>query len=191
MLTNRINYSEKVSRDLENLEQFTQNLQEITKEYTVTTENKIDETDLKRTASALVGQLAAIKQTTFDHAMIGLASLIQSGAHLRSVQNRRIKIRDLEFTKKDLLFASDQINNPFTLRTIAKGLNKVIASTAMDLKLPGNLYSKFKLEHPNHKPDFNNQEMLKIAVYCTDFQYENPDTPELVKIFLSNRLTRE
>lgn len=177
--------------DTENLDEFEKRVNQITRDYNVTTENKIDEIALRKTTTQLVTTIAAIKQITFDHALIGLAALIQSGGHLRSVQNRKIRIKDVEFTKKDLLFASDQINNPFTLRTIARGINKTIAAIAIQMKIPGNLYSQFKIENPNHRPDFIQTETLKIAVYCTDFQYENPDTPEIVKVFLSNRLTKK
>jgi 2-phosphoglycerate kinase len=113
--------------------------------------------------------------------------LLQSGAYLRSVTNRKINSNGVEFTKKNLVFASEQVNNPYTLRAISKSLRDIIVKVSFAYEIPGHIYSQFKLENANYVATKSKQEILQIASYCTDFQLDNLHTPSIVREFLAIR----
>jgi hypothetical protein len=98
--------------------------------------------------------------------------LLQSGAYLQSVLNRRINSNGIEFTKKNLVFASEQVNNTYTFRAIAKSLREIIVKISFAYEIPGHLYSQFKLENANYIATRNKKEILEISSYCTDFQLD-------------------
>lgn len=81
----------------------------------------------------------------------------------------------------------EQTECKFTLRNIAKFLRNKIVNVAKKYGIPGNLYSKFKSENLNLIANNSQSENLKIAIYCTDFQKDNPDAPPIVREFLASR----
>jgi hypothetical protein len=170
-----------------NIDNFDKNFEYIKEAYTLTTENIEDETEIRKTANELIHKYSKIDNITFEFAAIGICALMQSGAYLKSVPNRKININNHEFTKKTLITASDLINNKYTLRSIARNLRKTIAKVAYEYNIVGHLYARYKIENPNTIANNDTEINKKIAIYCTDFQIENPDTPIAIREYLANR----
>lgn len=169
------------------LHNFTQNIDIIVDKYQIKKDDPERTTNLDTTIASIAAKLAKIEDVDFDQAMLGICSLLQSGAYLKSVTNRKTTIADKEFDKAGLLKAAEQANCKYTLRVIAKHLRKTIVTVARKNELPGNLYAKFRTENQTHINSIPKEEALELAIYCTDFQLDNPDTPEIVTKFLSNR----
>jgi hypothetical protein len=177
----------KKDEQLDVLENFNNNLDNFTQQYPLERQTQLDETQLKQTVIKLATKIAGVEQISVDHALLGICSLFQSGAHLKSVTNRIITIGGKQFTKRSLVFAYETLNVKFTFREIARYLNKTIAEIAYRYNIPGNLYARFRLENANLIANNSLEENKKIATYCTDFQIENPDTPPIVREFLASR----
>lgn len=128
------------------LESFEKNINIILSKYNVTSNNEDQERNIRLKASEIILKLSEIEQVSFEHGTIAVCALLQSGAYLRSVTNRKIVSNGIEFTKKNLVFASEQVNNIYTFRAIAKSLKNIIALISLEYELPGHLYSQFKLE---------------------------------------------
>lgn len=169
------------------LEQAQENALSLAQRFTVEKESAEDEKQLKNTTAKLIQKISKNEDIPFEHALIGLCGLMQSGAYLKSVSNRKIKMGGKEFTKKSILFAIDQIECKYPLRKIARLLKHTIAQVAMEQSIPGNLYAKFKIENANLIAQSNAEDIKKYSTYCADFQIENPDTPPIVREFLANR----
>jgi len=115
-----------------------------------------------------------------------MALILQSGGYLKGVNNRKVTVIDYELTKRKLVAAAKAVKCPYTLRTIARVNRDTIALVAEKFNAPGNLYSQYKVHNPNIlKADPKMQ--LEHAIYCTDFQRENPNIPQEVLSFLSTR----
>lgn len=170
-----------------NIDNFDKNFEYIKEAYTLTTENIEDETEIRKIANELIHKYSKIDNITFEFAAIGICALMQSGAYLKSVPNRKITINNHEFTKKTLITASDLINNKYTLRSIARNLRKTIAKVAYEYNIVGHLYARYKIENANSIANNDTEINKKIAIYCTDFQIENPDTPIVIREYLANR----
>lgn len=169
------------------LQEFMKNIDEITEQYVLDQEDTEQEEQIKNKVIQITKKLSILEQTTFDHALIGICALMQSGAYLKNVINRKIKLGKVEFTKKNLLFAADQVDNRYTLRIIAKFLRKIIATISNKYSIPGHLYARFKIENANLIAQSDPETVKQYAIYCTDFQIENPDTPPIIREYLANR----
>lgn len=172
---------------VKDFESFEARFEEITEKYQVNPD-KEDETQVRDMALKITNKLSNIANRNFDQTFIGICALMQCGAHLKGVQNRTIKIDDYEFSKRELIFASEQAKNTYTLRKIARSIKEYIAKVAIKYKIPGHLYKKFRTKNPQFEPLKNPQETMYISAYCTDFQYDNPKAPLIVREFLSKRL---
>lgn len=169
------------------IDNFTKNLDSYTRQYSIDQENIESDINLRKTVIKLTNKLAGIENVTSEHALIGICALLQVGAYLKSVANRKIKISGTEFNKKNLIFAAEQIECKYTLRTIARYLKCIIAVIAYKNDIPGHLYSRFKLENANLIAQNDPNKNKMFSVYCTDFQIENPETPPPIREFLANR----
>lgn len=169
---------------IENLEE---RFEAIKDDYAVTQEAADEKAIIRQKANEIIAKYSQIDSISFDHAAIGICSLIQSGAYLKSVTNRKIRINNHDFSKKTLLYAAEQVGNKYTLRAIARSLQKIIAKIANNYNIPGNLYARYKLENATTIASNSAEENKRIAIYCTDFQLENPDTPTKVREYLANR----
>lgn len=178
---------EKNTTPTSNLENFIENIDQITETYSVTQDKKQDDIQIRNKVNETINKYASIEQIPFDFATIGMCALFQSGAYLKSVPNRKITINNHEFTKKSLIFAAEQVDNKFTLRAMARHLNKTIAKIAYKYDIPGHLYARFRIENANLIAQNDPETNKTIATYCADFQIENPDTPSVVREYLSNR----
>lgn len=177
---------EKINEDF--LEKFNSNFEKITEKYTYEPEKLENNEELKNVTNRLISKFAVYEEVDFDHALIGIAALFQCGAYLLSVSNRKITIGNKEFSKANLIHASQAIENKkYTYRSIARYLRTTIAKIADKYNIPGNLYARFKIENATLISKNDEYTNKKIAIYCTDFQLENPDTPEVVREFLANR----
>lgn len=166
---------------------FEQNFQEIAQTYTVTQIQAEDEGPIREKASQIVQKYAMIENITFDFALIGICGLLQSGAYLKSVTNRKIKINNKEFTKRSLLFASEQVDNKYTLRKIARSIKYIIAQIAVYYGIPGHLFARYRLENANIVAQIPKEQIILFSAYCTDFQIENVNTPQTIREYLANR----
>jgi len=184
-LTNTTN--KKISNLDEILTNFDSSFDKISSIYSITQENPDQDEQLKQKTVLTIAKYAAIAEIPIDFAIIGISALLQSGAYLKNVPNRRIKINNHEFTKKNLVFAAEQAENKYTLRAVARFLRSTIAKVSYTYSIPGHLYARFKIENANLIASNDPETNRKIATYCTDFQIENPDTPLIVRAYLANR----
>lgn len=69
-----------------------------------------------------------------------------------------------------------------TPRQFARTMASVISRVALKLEEPGDLSRQMRLDHPNLT--------LEDAVWCSNFQSQNPDCPEPVQIWLSKNYKR-
>jgi hypothetical protein len=182
-----INNNTNTETTPEKLLEFTSNLTEITKKYSYEQEKIENTIHLEATIHKLIYKFSLLQETEYDHAAIGMCCLLQSGSYLKSVTNRTIKIGGTTFTKKNLIFASEQIENTYTLRYIARYMKKTIAKIALHYKIPGHLYSRFKIENATLIASNTEEQNRELATYCTDFQIENTETPEIIIEYLANR----
>jgi len=169
------------------LDNFLDNVENITDFYRFDQERLVDSELIHQTIDKITDKLASMNNVEYDHALIGICALFQSGAYLKSVTARRITIAGKEFTKKNLNYASDLVESKFTYRIIARYLNKTIATIALKYSIPGHLYSRFKVENANLVANNTQEKNMFLAAYCADFQIENPDTPSIVREFLASR----
>jgi len=169
----KVNYHDPIDNFLSNMEQ-------ITSKYKIEQENQLDLQEIKQTAIKLIQKIAVIEQIEFDHALIGVCALMQSGAYLKSVTNRKVIIGGKEFSKKTLIYAAELINCNYTFRVIARSLNDVIAKIAYKYQIPGHLYSRYKIENVNIIVNNSIEQNRLNATFCADFQIENPKTPSSV-----------
>jgi UDP:flavonoid glycosyltransferase YjiC (YdhE family) len=143
---------------------------------------------VRTTVDRSIERLAAIKQISIPLATVGLCGLLQAGAYLKGVQNRVINFNNVPFDKKELVYALEKAKSTFTLRVIARSIKEEIIIVSRKYQIPGHLFARFKIEHPELPLDFkNNPEALEYAIYCTDFQIDNPNCPQVVRTFLSTR----
>lgn len=170
-----------------NIEQFNNNIPNLINQYTVEQEKPEDDPLMLPTINKIIYKLASLHSTTEDHATIGFCSLLQSGAYLKSVSNRRIRIAGIDFTKSDLLFILQSMECRYTLRNIARYLKNTIALVSYQYQIPGHLFARFKIENPNLIAENDTETIRKFATYCTDFQIENPNTPKEIREYLANR----
>lgn len=176
-----------INPKIDPIEMFNRNFDQIVKTYAITQELIEDEGPIRHKAIQIINKYAMIEQIPFDFAVIGVCGLLQSGAYLKSVTNRKITINNKEFTKKSLVFAAEQVDNKYTLRKIAKILRQTIVRIAYTYYIPGHLYSRFKIENANYIANLDPENIRIIASYCTDFQIENPNTPPIIREFLATR----
>lgn len=169
------------------LDNFESNFENISSIYSITQDKLENDDTLKQKINLTIAKYSAIEDISTDFAIIGISALLQSGAYLKSVANRRIKINNQEFTKKSLLFAFDQADNKYTLRAMARFLKFTIAKVSKTYNIPGHLFAKFKIEYADLIAKSNPEEIKNYSIYCTDFQIENPDTPQIVREYLANR----
>lgn len=169
------------------LDYFSQNFETVTNQYRIEQEQQIDYAHIRQTVIKLANKIATSEQTDINHALIGMCALFQTGAYLKSVTNRKIRVAGKEFTKKSLVYSAELTECKYTLRTLARYLNKIIVQIGYKYGIPGHLYSRFKIENANLIANNTPQDNLILSVYCTDFQIENPDTPPIVREFLVNR----
>lgn len=169
------------------LDNFEMNIETILPHYNVFLNMENHEKEIKCKASEIILKLSDIEQVSFEHSVIGTCLLLQAGAYLKSVTNKKINIKGIEFSKKNLVFASDQVNNVYTFRSISQALRFIIAKISLRYNIPGHLYYQFKLENVNFITEKSKQEITQIAAYCTEFQIDNPDTPYIVREFLAIR----
>lgn len=149
--------------------------------------NEVDQIQsIKDTTMKIVQQISLAEHIDVDLAFISFALLLQSGGYLKGVTNRKILIGDYEFSKKKVILAMKTVKCVYTLRTIARVNREIIAKIAKKMKYPGNLFSQYKVRNPDILKK-SEEVQLEHAVYCTDFQRENPSTPEEVLNFLLNR----
>lgn len=128
------------------LDNFENQIENILPQYNVFSDTGDHEKNIRLKASEIIAKLADIEQVSFEHAVIGTCVLLQSGAYLKSVLNRKIHSNGVYFSKRNLVFASEQVNNFYTLRVIAKSLRQIIVKISIEYQIPGHLYSQFKLE---------------------------------------------
>jgi len=136
----------------------------------------------------LIKQISLMDQIDPQTVYIALAILIQSGGYLKGVSNRKAYLIDknYELSKRTVINAMKASKCNCTLRTIAKFNRDTIAEIAYKRKIPGNLYTKYKINNPDIlKASIETQ--WQHAKYCTDFQRENPNLPIEVLRFLSTR----
>lgn len=176
----------KKENTTELLDNFEKNIDQITDKYTITRKIE-DESEIRKTIATIVKKQSITEEINFDQSLVGLCCLLQTGAYLKSVSNRKINIANHEFTKKSLLYVMEQSECKYTLRNIAKHLNKTIALISLKYQIPGHLYARFKAENASLIANNSPEQNLILAAYCTDFQIENPDTPEIIRNFLSTR----
>lgn len=169
------------------LNNFDNQFEQISQNYSITSENKIDEEDVIKKAAQIITKVANMHDIKPDHALIGVCAILQSGGYLKNVENRKITIDEVTFNKKEILLAAEQSNSNYTLRTIARCLRSQIATIAKKYEIPGHLYAQFRLENPNILSIKDPNEQLNIAAYCTDFHLDNPEAPQIVHDFLTNR----
>lgn len=169
------------------IEKFKSNIDSITDKYPIDKDNPEDEIALKQTITKIIKKYSQIEQITPEHALTGICLLFQIGSYLKSVTNRKIKVGQTEFTKKNLLFATEQSDNKFTLRKIAKYLRQTIADISYRYSVPGHLYARYRIENINEINQNTPEQNKQLATYCTDFQLDNPNTPEKIQQYLSSR----
>lgn len=169
------------------IQNFENNFEEIANTYTIDLEQSEEEVPIKHKIIQIVNKYATIENVPFDLALIGICSLLQSGAYLKSVTNRKIKISNKEFTKKTLVFAAEQVDNKYTLRKIARVLKHIIAKVSYKYNIPGHLYSRFKIENANFIAQNTPETNRILATFCTDFQIDNIETPAIIREYLANR----
>ena len=169
------------------LNEFNANMPHILETYQYEQSRSIDEKDLTLTIFKLVDRLAHTEQVDFNHAFLGICTLLQTGAYLKSVTNRKVKIADKEFTKRSLLFVMDQTQCKYTLRIVARFIRDQIADISYNYRISGHLYARFKIENATLIASNSDEENRTLASYCTDFQIDNPNTPEQVRQYLANR----
>lgn len=172
------------------IKKFEQEIENKPIEYSITQGTEIDVKSIENTVEKIAAKMSIIEGIPTNLAMIGICALLQCGSYLKSVSNRSIKIGNIDFTKRKLLFAAEQVENKYTLRNIAKAINKTIAKTAYKYNIPGHLYSRFKIENANLIAQNDPETNKRISIYCTDFQIENPDTPPIVREYLATREKR-
>lgn len=130
--------------------------------------------------------LAYVDQVEIPVAFTGFMMILQTGGYLKGVQNRKINMQGYELTKRKVIEAMKKTQCDFTLRTIARVNREIIAKIAYATKTIGNLYSQYKI-YNNLIIQKEEDIQLNHAIYCTDFQRENPNTPPEVLNFLANR----
>lgn len=128
------------------LDNFETQIENILPQYNIFSDTNDYEKNIRIKTSEIIAKLADIEQVSFEHAVIAVCALLQSGAYLKSVLNRKVHINGVQFSKKNLVFAAEQVNNVYTLRSIAKSLKQITARIAVEYQIPGHLYSQFKLE---------------------------------------------
>lgn len=178
---------EKKKNEKDLLQKFVEDFPRINQQYQITQNKTEDDFQIKKTIIQIITKFSTIEQISFEFSLIIICCLFQSGAYLKSVVNRKIKVNDIEFTKKNLIFAAEQVDNKYTFRTIARYLKQIIAKISMEYNIPGHLYSRFKIENANLIASNDLETNKKIAIFCTDFQIENPETPTVVREYLANR----
>lgn len=178
---------ETVERKLDPLDFFEKNFDSITIKYNLRKDYNEDDTQVREYLIRLIDKLASINKVEFDLARLGYSAVMQAGGYLKSVTNRRIIIGNVEFTKKNIIYASEELGNKYTLRAIARYDKNAIARIALKYNYPGHLYARFKIENANFIAQQTPEQCIYLSVYCTDFQIENPDTPPIVREFLANR----
>lgn len=183
-----MNKTEKNSKNNNNLlESFAENFDNISSAYTITQDKPEDDELLKTKTNLTLAKYAAIEQIPIDFAIIGISALLQSGAYLKSVPNRKIKINNHEFTKKSLVFAAEQAENKYTLRAMARFMKLNIVKVALTYNIPGHLFARYKIENASKIAQMNPEIIKTYSAYCTDFQIENPDCPEDIRQYLADR----
>lgn len=169
------------------LEYFDMNFDKITNKYSMTKESLQDDIQIRQFLIRVIQKVADTHKVNFDHALIGFCALMQAGGYLKSVTNRKITVGGIEFSKRTILYAMEEISCKYTLRSLSRYNRAIIAKVAKKYNYPGHLYARFKIENPNLIANLPSEEQEYYARYCTDFQIENPDTPPLVREFLANR----
>lgn len=171
----------------ESLDYFDQNFEFISNSYFSSMISENEENIIREKANEIIQRYSIIEGISYNHAVFGICSLFQSGAHMKSILNRTTIIQNVEFTKKTLLFASEQVGNKYTLRAIARSMRNTIVLVSYKYDIPGHLYRKFRLENSDECV-LSTEEDLKIySVYCTDFNSDNPFAPLIIRKFLSKR----
>lgn len=180
-------FSRKSEKDtMESWNDFKQNIPQKIQQYNMGTTNPEDTTQIHNKALEIIDRMAAGNRIDFDHAALGTCALFQCGAHIKGVANRKFTVQNYEFTKENLLYASNLSKNTFPLRAIARAIREEILTVARAYQIPGHLYRRFKLENPEFVYE-NEEQRIEIMISCTDFQTDNPDIPAPVKTFLAKR----
>lgn len=176
-------------KDTTDFDIFSINLEEIAKNTKLVNEKQIDTETLKKYCSELIKRVATNTDSDIKTATIATLLLLQSGAYLKGVSNRNIKLNDKEFSKRDLSISLETIksNKSLTLRNIAYGLRDEMVQASRLYNVPGNLFARFKTQYSEQIAKLNDQETFEHSLYCTDVQSDNPKTPALVKEFLAKR----
>ena len=83
----------------ENLDYFQQNFESISQDYFSDFCDHDEDFKIKEKANEIIQRYSIIEGVSYNHSVIGVCSLFQSGAYLKSVLNRIVVIKNIEFTK--------------------------------------------------------------------------------------------
>lgn len=169
---------------------FEQNIEEIAKKYDPTINQKEDEKQAKEATIKTIDRLARIENVSFEEAAVAFCYIMQSGGYLLSVSDRRVIVGGHEYTKKSLIAALESINSKYKLRRLARSFRNNIIKISRINKLQGNLFSQYKKENPETLK-LDDSTLLEHMIYCTDFNVDNPEAPQEVLKFLSQRETNK
>lgn len=169
-------------------EQLIENINTENQEYQDVEKEEDLEPYVREQTLRLIKQIALNEETEPETVFIAFAAILQSGGYLKGVSNRKILLTDKKFelTKRTIINAMKITKCGCTLRTIARHNRELIAEIAFKRKIPGNLYTQYKIHNPEILKQTPEEQWIH-AKYCTDFQRENPNAPFEVIKFLSTR----
>lgn len=174
------------NKKIQNLDYFSKNFDLISENYLLQTNLEQEEKKIKQKANEIIQKYSIIEGISYNHGVLGVCGLLQSGAHLKNVFTRLIIIENIEFTKKSLLFASEQVGNKYSLKSIARSIRDIISQVSFKYNIPGHLYKRFKVDNPDFIPQ-DLQQLKLYSIYCTDFNFDNFKVPLRVRKFLCER----
>lgn len=178
--------SEKSEKKQMSYEEVVIKLENKLKDYTYT-DSALDQTkSIKDYTIRIAETIAKNDQTDIETVLLAISMILQSGGYLKGVNNRKVCLQDYELHKKKIISSMKSNRCPYTLRTIARVNRDFIAKVARKTRTVGNLYSQYKIYNPEILKE-NEETQFEHAIYCTDFQRENPVIPTKVLNFLSTR----
>lgn len=126
----------------------------------------------------------AIGAPDSEIALVLIAGLAQIGGANKSALGTAVfHAEGYSLTAKTLLNVIATISRGSTIRQLCRGLSEEIITIARELELEGDLAVQMKLTYPTLT--------LEETVWCSNFQSQNPECPELVRDWLiKNRQER-